>query len=142
MTHSNALAADCGAWRSPEVIDHGLLRAAGSARTRTRGTAFAAPHPPVARGPSRADDILYMKHSSAREGAMTISTEHLAELLAGIARAQQALVDAIERSDAGWRNTHLIPVLNVAANMRAPEPRLIDLPSRILLRYQGRAAVD
>ena len=52
------------------------------------------------------------------------------------------IIDAVERSDGGWKNTHLIPVLNVAANMRQAEPRLIDLPSRILLRYQGRAAVD
>jgi hypothetical protein len=73
---------------------------------------------------------------------MSISIEHLAELLSGIARAQQAIIDAVERSDGGWRNTHLIPQLNVAANTRAPDPRLLDLPSRILLRYQGRAAVD
>jgi hypothetical protein len=26
--------------------------------------------------------------------------------------------------------------------MRAADPRLVDLPSRILMRYQGRAAVD
>jgi len=73
---------------------------------------------------------------------MTISIEHLAELLSGIARSQQAIIDAVERANAGWRNTHLTPVLNVAANMRQPEPRLIDLPARILLRYQGRTAVD
>ena len=73
---------------------------------------------------------------------MSITNEQLAELLSGIARAQQAIVDAIERSDGGWRNTHLIPVLNVAANVRQADPRLIDLPSRILLRYQGRVAVD
>ncbi len=73
---------------------------------------------------------------------MTISTEHLAELLAGIARSQQALIDAIERADGGWRNTHLIPLLTVAASMRLPEPRLMDLPSRILLRFQGRTPVD
>jgi hypothetical protein len=30
----------------------------------------------------------------------------------------------------------------VAANMRAGDPRLLDLPSRVLLRFQGRAAVD
>lgn len=73
---------------------------------------------------------------------MTISTEHLAELLAGIARSQQALIDAIERADGGWRNTHLIPLLTVAASMRLAEPRLMDLPSRILLRFQGRTPVD
>jgi hypothetical protein len=73
---------------------------------------------------------------------MSITNEQLAELLSGIARSQQAIIDAIERSDGGWRNTHLIPVLNVAANIRQADPRLIDLPSRILLRLQGRAAVD
>lgn len=73
---------------------------------------------------------------------MSISIEHLAELLSGIARSQQAIVDAIERENGGWRNAHLIPILNVAANMRHAEPRLLDLPARILLRYQGRAAVD
>jgi hypothetical protein len=73
---------------------------------------------------------------------MSISIEHLAELLSGIARSQQAIVDAIERNNGGWRNAHLIPLLNVAANMRHAEPRLLDLPARILLRYQGRAAVD
>jgi hypothetical protein len=26
--------------------------------------------------------------------------------------------------------------------MRTADPRLVDLPSRILLRYQGRAALD
>jgi hypothetical protein len=73
---------------------------------------------------------------------MSISIEHLAELLSGIARAQQAIIDAVDRANPGWRNTHLTPLLNVAANMRQAEPRLIDLPARILLRYQGRAAVD
>lgn len=73
---------------------------------------------------------------------MTISVAHLAELLSGIARCQQAIIDAIERDNGGWRSTHLIPMLSVAANMRAPDPRLIDLPSRILMRYQGRAAID
>jgi hypothetical protein len=42
----------------------------------------------------------------------------------------------------GFKNTHLSSVLNVAANMRTGDPRLIDLPARVLLRYQGRAAVD
>jgi hypothetical protein len=77
-----------------------------------------------------------------REKVMNMTADHLAELLAGIARAQNAIIDAVERANGGWRNTHLIPVLNVAANMRTAEPRLLDLPSRILLRYQGRPAVD
>jgi hypothetical protein len=73
---------------------------------------------------------------------MSLTTDQLAELLAGIARAQNAIIDAVESANGGWRNTHLIPKLNVAANMRSGDPRLLDLPSRVLLRYQGRAAMD
>ena len=73
---------------------------------------------------------------------MTLSTEQLAELLAGIARSQQAIIDAIESESGGWRNTHLLPKLNTAANMRLATPRLLDIPSRILLRSQGRVPMD
>ena len=73
---------------------------------------------------------------------MNISAEQLAELLAGVAKAQNAIIDAVERANGGWRNTHMSPILSVAANMRSAEPRLVDLPARILLRYQGRPAVD
>lgn len=73
---------------------------------------------------------------------MNISAAQLAELLAGIAKAQTAIIDAVERANGGWRSTHMSPMLSVAANMRAAEPRLLDLPARVLLRYQGRPAVD
>ena len=73
---------------------------------------------------------------------MNLNADQLAELLAGIVRAHNAIIDAVDRAQPGFRNTHLIPVLNIAANIRAAEPRMIDLPSRILLRMQGRAAVD
>src|ERR1035437_5192114 len=73
---------------------------------------------------------------------MNISAEQLGELLAGIAKAQNAIIDAVERANGGWRNTHMSPILSVAANMRSAEPRLVDLPARILMRYQGRPAVD
>ena len=73
---------------------------------------------------------------------MNLSTEQLAELLAGIARSQQAIIDAIESENGGWRNTHLLPKLNTAANTRLATPRLLDIPSRILLRSQGRVAMD
>jgi len=73
---------------------------------------------------------------------MSLSNEQLAELLAGIARSQQAIIDAMDRAEPGFRNTHLVPVLTVAANLRLNEGRLLDLPSRILLRAQGRAAMD
>ena len=73
---------------------------------------------------------------------MTISVEQLAELLAGIARSQQAIIDAIESESGGWRSTHLLPKLNTAANMRLANVRLMDLPSRVLLRSQGRVPMD
>ena len=73
---------------------------------------------------------------------MNLSSDQLADLLIGIARAQNAVIDAIERVQPGFRSTHAAPVLNVAANMRAGDPRMIDLPARVLLRLQGRVAVD
>ena len=71
-----------------------------------------------------------------------MNNDQLAELLAGIAKSQNAILDAVDRALPGFKATHLAPVLNVAANMRTADPRLVDLPSRVLLRYQGRAAVD
>lgn len=73
---------------------------------------------------------------------MNLTSDQLADLLIGIARAQNALIDAIERAEPGFRSTHAVPVLNVAANMRAGDPRMIDLSSRILMRLQGRVALD
>ena len=73
---------------------------------------------------------------------MHLTTEQLAELLYGIARSQQAIIDAIESENGGWRNTHLLPKLNTAANLRLATSRLQDIPSRILLRSQGRVAMD
>ena len=73
---------------------------------------------------------------------MNLTTDHLADLLIGIARAQNAVIDAMERASPGFRNTHAVPLITLAANMRAGDPRLIDLPSRILMRLQGRVALD
>lgn len=73
---------------------------------------------------------------------MSITNEQLAELLAGIVRSQQAIIDAIESANGGWRNTHLLPKLNTAANMRIANARLLDIPSRVLLRSQGRVPMD
>ena len=72
---------------------------------------------------------------------MEISSEYLADLLIGVAKAQSAVIDARDRANPGFRNSHAVPILQVAANMRAGEPRLIDLPSRVLLRMQGRVAL-
>ena len=73
---------------------------------------------------------------------MNLTTEHLADILIGVARAQNALIDALERISPGFHNTHAMPLLNIAANTRAGDPRMIDLPARILLRLQGRVALE
>jgi len=73
---------------------------------------------------------------------MSITVEQLAELLAGIVRAQQAIIDAAESQEPGFKNTHLLPKLTTASNPRLPTARLIDLPSRMLLRSQGRVPMD
>jgi len=66
----------------------------------------------------------------------------LAELLMGIAKAQAAVIDAIERAEPGFKNNHAVPILTTAANVRAAVPRIQDMPARILLRMQGRSAFD
>jgi hypothetical protein len=73
---------------------------------------------------------------------MSVTPEQLAELLAGIVRAQQAVIDAVESQHGGFKNTHLLPKLTVAANTRQVTPRLLDIPARVLLRSQGRVPFE
>ena len=73
---------------------------------------------------------------------MNLTIEQLAEVLAGITKAQQAIIDGIDSESAGWKNTHLIPKLTTASNMRLGTPRLIDVPARVLLRSQSRVVMD
>jgi hypothetical protein len=73
---------------------------------------------------------------------MNLTSDHLADLLIGIARAQNAVIDAIDRANPGFRSQHAAPMITLAANMRAGDPRMIDLSSRILMRLQGRVALD
>jgi hypothetical protein len=73
---------------------------------------------------------------------MNLTTDHLADILIGVARAQNAVIDAMERASPGFRNTHALPLITLAANMRAGDPRMIDLSARILMRLQGRVALD
>ena len=71
------------------------------------------------------------------------TTQQLAELLIGIARAQTALVQGLESAMAGVRTQHIVPQLQNLAHLRDhPEPTLIDLPVRILLTSQGRVPPD
>jgi len=72
-----------------------------------------------------------------------ISTQQLAELLIGIARAQAALVQGIESAVTGARSTHIAPALQNVAHMHDhPDPTLVDLPVRVLLSSLGRIGPD
>jgi len=72
-----------------------------------------------------------------------ISTQQLAELLSGIARAQAALIQGIESAMPGTRGTHIVPAMQNAAHLRDhPDPTLTDLPVRIVLSYMGRVGPD
>jgi hypothetical protein len=72
-----------------------------------------------------------------------ISTQQLAELISGIARAQAALVQGIESAMPGARGTHIVPALQNAAHLRDhPDPTLVDLPVRVLIAYMGRVGPD
>ena len=73
---------------------------------------------------------------------MSLTIEQLAELMAGIVRSQQAVIDAVESQHGGFKNIHLLPKLTAASNPRLATARLIDLPSRMLLRSQGRVPMD
>jgi hypothetical protein len=73
-----------------------------------------------------------------------LTNQQVAELLIGIARAQQAMIDAIESQRAGYKLTHLAPVLTTAAKIRNTDhvPTLMDFPARVLLAHQGRNPPD
>lgn len=73
-----------------------------------------------------------------------INTHQLAELLVGIARAQQAIIEAVESSKPGFRSTHLSPALINAARVRDMHRplQLADLPARVLMQCMGRNGAD
>jgi len=70
-----------------------------------------------------------------------ITTQQVAELVIGIARAQQAIIDAIESQKAGFKGSHLAPALDNAAKSRVTTRPLTlqEFPSRVLLQCMGRA---
>lgn len=72
-----------------------------------------------------------------------ITTQQLAQLLIGVARAQLAIVDSIENSKAGFKFTHVRPTLETASRIRSNHAEtLADFPSRLLLQMIGRNAPD
>lgn len=70
-----------------------------------------------------------------------ISTQQLAELIIGIARTQQAIVDAMESQKAGFKGSHFASALDNAAKIRVTNRPLTlqEFPARALLQCMGRA---
>lgn len=74
---------------------------------------------------------------------LQISAQQLAELLAGIGRAQAAMVQGLENELAGVRSGRIIPAVQNAAHLRDhPNPTLVDLPVRVFLASMGRVGPD
>jgi hypothetical protein len=72
-----------------------------------------------------------------------MTTQQVAQLLLGIARAQHAIIEALESSKAGFKATHVRPVIETAARIRTNRPEtLAEYPSRLLLQMLGRTAPD
>ena len=74
---------------------------------------------------------------------LQISAIQLAELLAGIGRAQAAMVQGLENEMAGVRSGRVVPAVQNAAHLRDhPQPTLVDLPVRVFLNSMGRIPPD
>ncbi len=72
-----------------------------------------------------------------------VTTQQLAQLMIGVARAQLAVIDSIENSKAGFKFTHVRPTLETASRIRSNHAEtLADFPSRLLLQMIGRNAPD
>jgi hypothetical protein len=72
-----------------------------------------------------------------------LTTEQLAQLILGIARAQHAIVEAVESARPGFKATHLRPTIETAARLRTNRPEtLAEYPSRLLLQMLGRSVPD
>jgi hypothetical protein len=72
---------------------------------------------------------------------MNITTQQLAELLIGIARAQQAIIDAVDAQKPGFKGTYMGPALDSVAKIRSTgrAPSLQDFPARVLMQCQSRS---
>ena len=72
-----------------------------------------------------------------------LTTQQLAELLLGVARAQNAIVEAMENSSKGFKSGHFRPALETASRIRSNHPEsLVDFPARLLLQMLGRNGPD
>jgi len=68
-----------------------------------------------------------------------MTTQQVAQLMLGVARAQLAMLDAIENTKAGFKATHVRSILESASRIRSNSPAtLSDFPARLLLQMLGR----
>jgi hypothetical protein len=70
-----------------------------------------------------------------------ITTHQLAEIIIGVARTQQAIVDAMESQKSGFKGSHFASALDNAAKIRVTNRPLTlqEFPARALLQCMGRA---
>lgn len=70
-----------------------------------------------------------------------ITTQQLAELIIGVARTQQAIVDGMESQKTGFKSTHFAPALDNTAKIRVTTRPLTlqEFPARVLMQCMGRA---
>lgn len=72
-----------------------------------------------------------------------LTTQQMAELLIGVARAQHSIIEALENSRAGFKAKHFRPTLESASRIRSNHTEtLVDFPSRLLLQMLGRNGPD
>jgi len=70
-----------------------------------------------------------------------VTTQQLAEIIIGVARTQQAIVDGMESLKAGFKTTHFAPALDNTAKIRVTTRPLTlqEFPARVLMQCMGRA---
>ena len=72
-----------------------------------------------------------------------ITTQQLAQLLLGIAKSQNAIIEALENSKAGFKSSHFRPSIEQASRIRSNMTETLgDYPSRLLLQMLGRTPPD
>ncbi len=75
---------------------------------------------------------------------MNLTTHQLAEILIGIARAQQGIISALESAHAGFTGKYLAPALDTVARIRSTDRPLTlqEYPARVLLQCQARTGAN
>lgn len=68
-----------------------------------------------------------------------LTTQQMAQLMLGVARAQLAILDGIESIKPGFKATHARSILETTSRIRSNTPEtLSDFPARLLLQMLGR----